>query len=534
MPPTTTAGLGSGGRETLADRRHPLSSPAAGLDGPALIYGLAIIVVTFWLVNPTAFVTEDAYFYLVSARRFARGQGQTFSGIFPTNGFHPLWLYLLYGWASLCQLVRPSSLLSARFAVFPAAACFFWGTRQLLGLARTLRLSAALVAGVPMVFVGVMGVLGSEGHALYAAARTLLVRLAKGAGDEASDGLASDGKAIVTGLWAALVVLARLDSIFWIAAFGAWSLASSGATPAPRVTRRRLGLCLGTCVVALGPYLLSNAVWFGGLLPISGWMKSSFPRLRPVKPANSLLGAFRGYNNLFGHAPIVLGLLSYPTWARRHRLVSPLLLGCLGHDVYTSLFGSYSEWYWYYVLNVTLGALCLGFVAARLTARPVVASLVAVAVALSGLLGLMSLRLHSQLGRLHAFQPTKFLNDAGVRDQAVLVGDTPGYIAFYSEAEIVAADFLTGSRRTFETIAHDPNPLRALFRTYQQAGHPFAYVIWDENRWLGASSDWRTLRLFHPKNGRDGEPFGELGMPPPVLVTPSAVVWDVRGMSFDP
>lgn len=528
MGPVVTAGLGPGRPKGSTDERQGAAPPATGLDGPALVYGVSIIVLAFWLVNPTAFVTEDAYFYLVSARRFARGQGQTFSGIFSTNGFHPLWLYMLYGWAAFCQWVRPSSLLSARFVVFPAAACFLWGTRQLLLLARTLRVSAVLTAGVPMLFVGVMGILGSEGLVLYAAASTLLARLAKG------DSLASRGKAVVTGLWAGLVVLARLDSIFWIGAFGAWSVIFR-ETAAPR---RRLWLALGACALMLLPYLVSNAIVFGGLVPISGWMKSSFPRLRPVLPALSLLGAYRGYNNPFGHAPIVLALLSYRAWAGRRLLVAPLLFGCLAHDVYTSLFGSYSEWYWYYVLNVMLAALSLALslalIAARLAPRALVSSLMAVLFALAGLGGLVGLRRHSNLARLHAFGPTKFLNDAGVRDQAVLVGDTPGYIAFYSQAEIVAADFLTGSRRLFDTIADDPNPLRALFRTYRKAGHPFAYVIWDENRWLGASKDWRTLRLFHPKNGHDGEPFGELAMPPPVLIGPGVVVWDVRGLSFEP
>jgi len=494
------------------------------LDGAALVYALAAIVVVFWFANPTAFVTEDAYFYLVSARRFARGQGQTFSGVFPTNGFHPLWLYLLYGWAWLCQRVRPASLQSARFVVVPAAVCLIWGTHQLLRLARALRLSPVLVGGIPLLFVGVMGLLGSEGHALYAAAATLLARLA---GDEA---LKSYRNALVTGLCTAVVVLARLDSVFWCGCWLTWSL----ATAEDGAARRRLGLCAAVTGLALLPYLLSNLIWFGGLLPISGWMKSSFPRLRPVLPPGSLLGAFRGYNNLFGHAPIVVALLAYPAWAERRRLIAPLLLGCLAHDVYTSLFGSYSEWYWYYVLNVLLAALCLGCIGARLVRRQAVATALAASIALAGLGGMLALRRHSLLANLQAFAPTKFLNEAAVRDQAVLVGDTPGYIAFYSQAEIVAADFLTGSRRTFEAIARDPNPLRALFRAYRQAGHPFAYVIWDGNRWLGASRDWRTLRLFHPKNGHDGEPFGELAMPPPVLITPNAVVWDVRGLSFDP
>jgi len=51
------------------------------VDGPVLVYGLALTIVAFWLVNPTAFVTEDAYFYLVSARR---------SGRLPSGNDHPL------------------------------------------------------------------------------------------------------------------------------------------------------------------------------------------------------------------------------------------------------------------------------------------------------------------------------------------------------------------------------------------------------------------------------------------------------------
>jgi len=502
---------------------HGVATTAAstGREGPVAVWTLAVLVVAFWAFNPTAFVTEDAYFYLVSARRFARGQGQTFSGVLPTNGFHPLWLYVLYGWAWLCQVVRPSRLQSARFVVVPAALCLGWGTRQLLKLARTLDASPALVAGLPVLFVGVMGLLGSEGHVLFALASTLLVRLAGG------DALASDREAARTGLLAVLVVLARLDSIFWIGAAVAWLV----------IARERQRRHILVCVVAFSslllPYLLSNLIWFGGLLPVSGWMKSSFPRLRTVIEPGSLLGAFRGYNNLFGHGPIVLALLSARTWAGKRQLVAPLLLGCFSHDVYTSLYGSYSEWYWYYVLNVMLAAICLDSLVARIAPGRMVTKLVAAAIAFGGAVGLIAMRRHSQVEGLLGFPPTKFLNSAGVRDEAVLVGDTPGYIAFYSDAEIVAADFLTASREMFERIALQPNPLRALFQVYREAGHPFAYVIWDGNRWLGASPDWRVLRLFHPKNGRDGQPFGELAMPPPILITPNAVVWDVRGLSLD-
>lgn len=40
-------------------------------------------------------VADDAYYYFEIARNAAAGQGVTFDGLAPTNGFHPLWGWLL-------------------------------------------------------------------------------------------------------------------------------------------------------------------------------------------------------------------------------------------------------------------------------------------------------------------------------------------------------------------------------------------------------------------------------------------------------
>lgn len=40
-------------------------------------------------------VPDDAYYYFTIARNLARGEGVTFDGLSPTNGFHPLWLALI-------------------------------------------------------------------------------------------------------------------------------------------------------------------------------------------------------------------------------------------------------------------------------------------------------------------------------------------------------------------------------------------------------------------------------------------------------
>ena len=48
------------------------------------------------------FVGDDAAYYLNIARNYAGGYGWTFDRINPTNGFHPLWEYMLVG---ICRLL---------------------------------------------------------------------------------------------------------------------------------------------------------------------------------------------------------------------------------------------------------------------------------------------------------------------------------------------------------------------------------------------------------------------------------------------
>ena len=38
---------------------------------------------------------DDAYYYFGVARNLAGGHGSTFDGINPTNGYHPLWCWIL-------------------------------------------------------------------------------------------------------------------------------------------------------------------------------------------------------------------------------------------------------------------------------------------------------------------------------------------------------------------------------------------------------------------------------------------------------
>jgi len=40
------------------------------------------------------FIRDDAYYYFKVAQNISEGQGSTFDGINPTNGYHPLWMLI--------------------------------------------------------------------------------------------------------------------------------------------------------------------------------------------------------------------------------------------------------------------------------------------------------------------------------------------------------------------------------------------------------------------------------------------------------
>jgi hypothetical protein len=82
----------------ISDASGPKQSGASG----RLVLGCAVLVfvgwsLVIWLWRPVIYclTADDSYYYLVTAKNAAHGFGFTFDQINPTNGFHPLWAYLL-------------------------------------------------------------------------------------------------------------------------------------------------------------------------------------------------------------------------------------------------------------------------------------------------------------------------------------------------------------------------------------------------------------------------------------------------------
>ncbi len=121
--------------------------------GGRLLLVVWLLGTASWFISPYIYVADDCWFYVVIARNIATTGSQTFSGIFPTNGVHPLWLYLLSGYTYVCKLIDARLLKIASYAVPLSSALVLWGGFNLLRAARTLKLSPLLFAVVPVMFV---------------------------------------------------------------------------------------------------------------------------------------------------------------------------------------------------------------------------------------------------------------------------------------------------------------------------------------------------------------------------------------------
>lgn len=165
--------------------------------------------------------SDDAFYYFKVAQNIVTGQGVTFDGINPTNGFHPLWMLICL---PVFTLARFDLILPLRVLVV-VASLLHAGTGVLL--ARLLRRAVsdwtAGLAAVVWVFApAIHGVVAQQG--LESAVNALtLVWLISLATDPRARAFPPRRLALV-GLAVGLAVLARLDNIFLVLILCAWAV----------------------------------------------------------------------------------------------------------------------------------------------------------------------------------------------------------------------------------------------------------------------------------------------------------------------
>jgi len=216
---------------------------------------------------------DDAYYYLVIARNAASGHGFSADGLSPTNGFQPLWMWLLVPVAWLTSGDTAWLLAATQLVVVGVFAASGGLLCDLLH--RRFGFLPALVGGALFLVPRFSNVLlsGME-SGIAVLLLVLLVRERVG-----------PARATRTGVLLGLLMLARLDSVFvgvTLAGYLAVEGMARGGSPLGRraLGTLRAGLATFWPTVALvTPYLAWNYFAFGHLVPISGVLKTSHSEL---------------------------------------------------------------------------------------------------------------------------------------------------------------------------------------------------------------------------------------------------------------
>jgi hypothetical protein len=203
---------------------------------------------------------DDAYYYLMIARNLAQTGIATFDGVNVTNGYHPLWLWLetivmALGGQGLDATGQVVAITALQYAVLGGGllAVAVTAVRERRpGVAAALLLGTAVLLYPPHLRIFAAGM---ESTLVLPLGAAFLYDL-------------WEGRPRWAGVFAALLVLARLDTMVYV------------VVPAVALSYRRprdIAWALGPAAVVLGLYMLGNGLAFGHPTPISGMSKSSFP-----------------------------------------------------------------------------------------------------------------------------------------------------------------------------------------------------------------------------------------------------------------
>jgi hypothetical protein len=237
----------------------------------ALVAAVAVHVSVAWQDLPTlarnGYLYDDSFYAFQIARNIAEGRGPSFDGVHPTNGFQPLYVFLLVPFyrSTGGDPVLPIHLGLAMLAFLSVATAFLL-YRILL---RYVRGGVAAVVAIFWVFSPV--VIRQTANGLETALSLFLlaasvhyylsrIRSVDGAGA---------GSFVRLGLLTGLAVLARLDLVFLALAMALDYLVHTRARRRPAAVRNGLA-AFAAALAVYSPWLVYGLLAVGRLLPESG------------------------------------------------------------------------------------------------------------------------------------------------------------------------------------------------------------------------------------------------------------------------
>lgn len=211
---------------------------------------------------------DDALYYVGVAQEVVAGNGSSFDGIHPTNGYHPLWLLLITPFTALSGggtgLIRLLVLVQTALG-----AATFLLVARLLGRRLGRRATAF---GLAVWWLTPMSVLTSQtgvetSLACFAVALTVLAAVRYAAAPSVRG-------AALLGAAAGVAFLARSDTAFATLAVGVWVLLRTRPARSPRTWPwRDAAVVAASGLLVVLPWLIWNLVRFGTIEQASTWAR---------------------------------------------------------------------------------------------------------------------------------------------------------------------------------------------------------------------------------------------------------------------
>lgn len=208
-------------------------------------------------------VPDDTFYYLETAKHIVAGDGSTFDGINPTNGYHPLWMVLLLPLAALISdpwtLLRSTLLMGLIFNVGAAVLLF-------AALRKRLNIWFIPVIGTAVYYLNVNSIISLNGLEIMVSSFFFALVLYLTFSDFDYSTVSLRRKALL-GLSLGLLFLARTDNAFYILVFYAVAVWRTPSSMRIKVA----ALMAGIGALVASPWIIWNIVYFGSPIQSSGF-----------------------------------------------------------------------------------------------------------------------------------------------------------------------------------------------------------------------------------------------------------------------
>ena len=310
-----------------------------------LVHASAACALAFFAnANWVAMLYDDFFYYLKVAENLATGNGSTFNGLVQTNGYHPLWLFVLTG-ASLVLQNGQHVFAFVCLVCITSAACTYWYGRLLANEAGVSPVLSTAIGLYVTAFSIKQYFSGMEAILVIPLALLFLTRIQR------LDAASSISHAALTGLIGSLMVLARLDAMILM---GLALLLHFSHREAWKNLRFDVTLGGALGMLPLFAYVASNLVFFDTLTPVSGMAKQLMPKgqLNDSVLVAILQAPWKFQINVafvLVTLCFALGsLLAQPLSLARRVLLAPLLFPPLYFVLLSGLTDwCFSDWYFY-------------------------------------------------------------------------------------------------------------------------------------------------------------------------------------------